>query len=50
LFILAACNFLGMGFTFLAPESNGISLEELSGENDEETAAAPPAHARTVPV
>uniref|UniRef100_M8BFD6 Major facilitator superfamily (MFS) profile domain-containing protein n=1 Tax=Aegilops tauschii TaxID=37682 RepID=M8BFD6_AEGTA len=49
LFILAACNFLGMGFTFCAPESNGISLEELSGENDDGEAAAP-AHARTVPV
>ncbi|VAI38670.1 unnamed protein product [Triticum turgidum subsp. durum] len=45
LFILAACNFLGMGFTFCAPESNGLSLEELSRENEEE---AP--DARTVPV
>ncbi|KAE8790617.1 phosphate transporter [Hordeum vulgare] len=49
LFILAACNFLGMAFTFCAPESNGISLEELSGENDDE-APAPATHARTVPV
>jgi len=46
LFILAACNFLGMGFTFLAPESNGRSLEEISGENED----VAPAHARTVPV
>jgi PHS family inorganic phosphate transporter-like MFS transporter len=50
LFILSACNFLGMAFTFLAPESNGISLEELSGENDDESTTAAQAHARTVPV
>ncbi|KAI4962593.1 hypothetical protein ZWY2020_028783 [Hordeum vulgare] len=48
LFILAACNFLGMAFTFCAPESNGISLEELSGENDDE-ALAPATHARRCP-
>jgi PHS family inorganic phosphate transporter-like MFS transporter len=47
LFILAGCNLLGMGFTFLAPESNGISLEELSGENDDDDTVA---DGRTVPV
>jgi len=30
--ILAATNFLGMLFTFLLPETNGKTLEELSGE------------------
>ncbi|XP_078440177.1 putative inorganic phosphate transporter 1-3 [Wolffia australiana] len=34
LFVLAVCNFLGLLFTFLVPESNGKSLEELSGENE----------------
>ncbi|KAL6909332.1 hypothetical protein ACP4OV_001613 [Aristida adscensionis] len=48
LFVLAACNLLGLACTFLVPESKGKSLEELSGENDDD--AAPPAHARTVPV
>ncbi|XP_062213891.1 probable inorganic phosphate transporter 1-8 [Phragmites australis] len=47
LFVLAACNLLGLGFTFLVPESKGKSLEELSGDNEDEAA---PAHARTVPV
>ncbi|KQK11963.1 probable inorganic phosphate transporter 1-8 [Brachypodium distachyon] len=50
LFILSVCNFLGMGFTFLAPESNGLSLEELSGENEDGEDQPAPAHARTVPV
>ncbi|CAN6314040.1 unnamed protein product [Urochloa humidicola] len=41
LFVLAACNFLGFLFTFLVPESKGKSLEEMSGEaNDEETSSA----------
>ena len=30
--ILAATNFLGMLFTFVLPETNGKTLEELSGE------------------
>jgi PHS family inorganic phosphate transporter-like MFS transporter len=38
LFVLAGCNLLGFAFTFLVPESKGKSLEEMSGEaNDEET-------------
>ncbi|KAL0907503.1 hypothetical protein M5K25_021918 [Dendrobium thyrsiflorum] len=36
LFVLAACNLLGLMFTFLVPESKGKSLEEMSGENEEE--------------
>lgn len=35
LFVLAACNFLGLLFTFLVPESKGKSLEEMSGENED---------------
>ncbi|KAA3485396.1 putative inorganic phosphate transporter 1-7 [Gossypium australe] len=34
LMILGFINFLGMLFTFLAPESKGKSLEEISGEAD----------------
>ncbi|KAG0457467.1 hypothetical protein HPP92_022319 [Vanilla planifolia] len=33
LFVLAVCNFLGLLFTLLVPESKGKSLEEISGEN-----------------
>ncbi|XP_062213102.1 probable inorganic phosphate transporter 1-8 [Phragmites australis] len=47
LFVLAVCNLLGLCFTLLVPESKGKSLEELSGENDDDV---PAAHARTVPV
>ncbi|KAG0493626.1 hypothetical protein HPP92_004620 [Vanilla planifolia] len=36
LFVLAACNLLGLLFTFLVPEAKGKSLEEMSGENDDE--------------
>ncbi|XP_072985550.1 probable inorganic phosphate transporter 1-4 [Typha latifolia] len=36
LFALAACNLLGFIFTFLVPESKGKSLEELSGENEDD--------------
>jgi PHS family inorganic phosphate transporter-like MFS transporter len=36
LFVLAGCNVVGFLFTFLVPESKGKSLEELSGEHDEE--------------
>ncbi|XP_074573959.1 putative inorganic phosphate transporter 1-4 [Curcuma longa] len=36
LFVLAVCNLLGMAFTFLVPESKGKSLEEMSGENEED--------------
>ncbi|TVU44259.1 hypothetical protein EJB05_03695, partial [Eragrostis curvula] len=48
LFVLAVCNVLGLVLTLLVPESKGKSLEELSGENDDEAPAV--AHARTVPV
>ena len=43
LFVLAGCNVVGFFFTFLVPESKGKSLEELSGENEDdevETSAA----------
>nr|BAE79506.1 phosphate transporter [Egeria densa] len=36
LYVLAACNLLGLLFTFLVPESKGKSLEEMSGENADE--------------
>uniref|UniRef100_A0A7N1A1S8 Major facilitator superfamily (MFS) profile domain-containing protein n=1 Tax=Kalanchoe fedtschenkoi TaxID=63787 RepID=A0A7N1A1S8_KALFE len=37
LILLGVVNFLGMLFTFCVPEPNGKSLEELSGENEEQT-------------
>ncbi|CAL0318499.1 unnamed protein product [Lupinus luteus] len=53
LLVLAVCNCLGIFFTFLVPESKGKSLEELSGENEEEnnneTSDHPTASNRTVP-
>ncbi|XVF29064.1 hypothetical protein REPUB_Repub15cG0087800 [Reevesia pubescens] len=36
LMVLGGINFLGMLFTFLVPESKGKSLEELTGENEED--------------
>lgn len=36
LIVLGVVNFLGMLFTLLVPESKGKSLEEMSGENQEE--------------
>ncbi|CAI8603068.1 unnamed protein product [Vicia faba] len=36
LLLLGGANFLGMLFTLLVPESKGKSLEEISGEADEE--------------
>ncbi|KAM7485453.1 hypothetical protein LguiA_001462 [Lonicera macranthoides] len=36
LIVLGCVNFLGMCFTFLVPEANGKSLEEASGENEED--------------
>ncbi|GMI64186.1 phosphate transporter 1;7 [Hibiscus trionum] len=36
LIILGFCNFLGLLFTFLVPESKGKSLEEISGEGEQE--------------
>ncbi|RWW18378.1 hypothetical protein GW17_00017640, partial [Ensete ventricosum] len=51
LFVLAASNLLGMIFTFLVPESKGKSLEEISGENeDEDQIDSAAAYNRTVPV
>ncbi|CAN6227208.1 unnamed protein product [Urochloa humidicola] len=51
LFMLAGCNVVGFLFTFLVPESKGKSLEELSGENDDEQAASAPGQSnhQTVP-
>ncbi|KAL6214562.1 hypothetical protein ACLB2K_013994 [Fragaria x ananassa] len=40
LIVLGVVNFLGILFTFLVPESNGKSLEEMSGENEEEPESA----------
>ncbi|KAK9087336.1 hypothetical protein Syun_029730 [Stephania yunnanensis] len=52
LFVLGGINFLGALFTFLVPESKGRSLEEISGENeDENEAEMQGVHTgRTVPV
>nr|AFU50504.1 phosphate transporter 5 [Astragalus sinicus] len=36
LLVLGVVNILGFFFTFLVPEANGKSLEDMSGENDEE--------------
>ncbi|KAI9094811.1 hypothetical protein K1719_026617 [Acacia pycnantha] len=38
LILLGVVNFLGLLFTFLVPEPKGKSLEELSGDNDDDTA------------
>ncbi|XP_059632363.1 low affinity inorganic phosphate transporter 1 [Cornus florida] len=56
LIVLGVVNFLGILFTFLVPESNGKSLEEMSQENEEENESATEmrphggADARTMPV
>ncbi|KAI5649538.1 hypothetical protein M9H77_35543 [Catharanthus roseus] len=53
LIVLGCVNALGMIFTFLVPEAKGKSLEEMSGENEEdnhEMAAAGISSARTAPV
>lgn len=50
LIVLACINALGMFFTFLVPEPKGKSLEELSGENEDENGDAPTASNRTAPV
>lgn len=44
LLMLGGINFLGMLFTLLVPETKGKSLEELTGENEEERSSI-----RTVP-
>lgn len=40
LIMLGVINFFGMIFTLLVPESKGKSLEECSGENDEESGSS----------
>ncbi|KAG8636793.1 probable inorganic phosphate transporter 1-3 [Manihot esculenta] len=51
LIALGVINFFGMLFTLLVPESKGKSLEELTGENEENDAETQDAGtARTVPV
>ncbi|RDX66327.1 putative inorganic phosphate transporter 1-7, partial [Mucuna pruriens] len=52
LIMLGVINFFGMVFTLLVPESKGKSLEELSGENEEDgpEAIEMAGSARTVPV
>jgi PHS family inorganic phosphate transporter-like MFS transporter len=56
LIVLGVVNFLGIVFTVLVPESKGRSLEEMSGEAEEETGSATelrqqPGHdLRTVPL
>ncbi|XAR48970.1 Phosphate-transporting ATPase [Bertholletia excelsa] len=56
LIVLGCVNFLGMLFTFCVPEAKGKSLEEMSGENEEDELADSSALAqqsaadRTVPV
>jgi PHS family inorganic phosphate transporter-like MFS transporter len=49
LIVLGVVNFFGMCFTFLVPESNGKSLEEMSRENEDE-GDVPMESVRTVPV
>lgn len=52
LIVLGVVNFLGMLFTFLVPESKGKSLEEMSGENEDNgiEEVEQPSHNRTVPI
>ncbi|XXG40593.1 hypothetical protein AAC387_Pa01g1273 [Persea americana] len=53
LIVLAVTNLLGMLFTFLVPESKGKSLEEMSGENEDDDFAGQEMEQqqnRTVPV
>ncbi|XP_022761869.1 probable inorganic phosphate transporter 1-5 [Durio zibethinus] len=51
LILLGGINALGIFFTFLVPESKGKSLEELTGENEEEAdEIQPPSSSQTVPV
>ncbi len=38
IFILASINFIGLLLTFLVPETNQRSLEDLTGENDDDSA------------
>ncbi|GLU07717.1 hypothetical protein SLE2022_246650 [Rubroshorea leprosula] len=52
LLVLGGINVLGFLFTFLVPESKGKSLEEMSGENEDEAAEGEGSsyNNRTVPV
>ena len=52
LIMLGVINFFGMLFTLLVPESKGKSLEELTGENEDESGneMQPADPTRTVPV
>ncbi|GAB4850894.1 Inorganic phosphate transporter 1-4 [Ancistrocladus abbreviatus] len=50
LMILGGVSILGFFFTFLVPESKGKSLEEMSGENEDEGEEAAQYDSRTVPV
>nr|QKX94933.1 phosphate transporter PT4 [Populus x canadensis] len=54
LLVLGVVNFFGILFTFLVPESNGKSLEEMSGENETDEGSVPNAeqssYNRTVPL
>jgi PHS family inorganic phosphate transporter-like MFS transporter len=54
LLMLGGINFFGMLFTLLVPESKGKSLEELTGENEEESEQPAEenqaSYTRTVPV
>ncbi|CAJ1967133.1 unnamed protein product [Sphenostylis stenocarpa] len=50
LIMLGVINFFGILFTLLVPESKGKSLEELSGENDEDGAAESEVSSRIVSV
>ncbi|RID61509.1 hypothetical protein BRARA_E00652 [Brassica rapa] len=48
LLVLGVVNFLGILFTFLVPESKGKSLEEMSGENEDNENTK--SDSRTVPI
>ncbi|KAE9455458.1 hypothetical protein C3L33_12640, partial [Rhododendron williamsianum] len=50
LLVLGVVSLLGMVFTFLIPEPNGKSLEELSGENEESTPDKQDTFYPTIPV
>ncbi|MCL7035170.1 hypothetical protein MKW94_007882 [Papaver nudicaule] len=50
LIMLGCINFAGALMTFLVPESNGKSLEEMSGENEDDETMPPSSDGRTVPV
>ncbi|KAF2322777.1 hypothetical protein GH714_030614 [Hevea brasiliensis] len=52
LIVLGVINFLGILFTFLVPESKGKSLEDLSGENEDDNQPGEQGshNSRTVPV